>query len=193
MKKQVFLIHGWEGYPENSWFPWLKRSLEQKGFEVITPAMPDPIHPKKSEWVKFLNDLIPNPNQNTFFVGHSMGCRTILRYLEDLPADTKIGGAVFVAGWVNLPIWDGRTEEQVKIVEDWVNPPMDFEKVLKHAKNFMAIYAKDDPYFLPENATVYKDQLNAKLIEKNGFGHFADEDGVKELPEVLEVIIEMSK
>ena len=28
--KRVFIIHGWEGHPENAWFPWLKKELEQK-------------------------------------------------------------------------------------------------------------------------------------------------------------------
>jgi uncharacterized protein len=191
--KRVYLIHGWAGYPENSWFPWLKASLEAKGFEVIVPAMPDPIHPKKSEWVKFIKDLVPDPDKNTFFVGHSMGCRTILRYLEDLTENKKIGGAVFVAGWVNLPVWDGRTEKETKVVEDWVNPPMDFKKVLKHANKFVAIFSKDDPYFLEDNARVYEQQLGAKIIAKNGFGHFSDDVGIKELPDVLDAIIEMSK
>jgi hypothetical protein len=27
--KRVFIIHGWEGYPEEGWFPWLKKELEK--------------------------------------------------------------------------------------------------------------------------------------------------------------------
>ena len=29
--KKVFIIHGWEGYPEEGWFPWLKKELESRG------------------------------------------------------------------------------------------------------------------------------------------------------------------
>lgn len=32
MAKRVFLIHGWEGYPEEGWRPWLKKKL---GAEAI--------------------------------------------------------------------------------------------------------------------------------------------------------------
>jgi predicted alpha/beta hydrolase family esterase len=28
MTERVFIIHGWEGYPEEGWFPWLKKELE---------------------------------------------------------------------------------------------------------------------------------------------------------------------
>ena len=34
MKKRVFIVHGWDGYPEEVWFPWLKKELEAKGFEA---------------------------------------------------------------------------------------------------------------------------------------------------------------
>jgi esterase/lipase len=35
--KKVFIIHGWDGYPEEGWFPWLKKELEKKGFSVFVP------------------------------------------------------------------------------------------------------------------------------------------------------------
>lgn len=35
--KKAILIHGWEGYPEEGWRPWLKGELEKHGFEVIIP------------------------------------------------------------------------------------------------------------------------------------------------------------
>ena len=28
--QRVFIIHGWDGYPEEGWFPWLKKELEAK-------------------------------------------------------------------------------------------------------------------------------------------------------------------
>ena len=28
--KRAFIIHGWDGYPAEGWFPWLKRELEKK-------------------------------------------------------------------------------------------------------------------------------------------------------------------
>jgi hypothetical protein len=49
--KRVILIHGWDGFPNNCWFPWLKKELEDKDFEVIVPAMPNPEHPKVKPWV----------------------------------------------------------------------------------------------------------------------------------------------
>ena len=41
MQKRVVIIHGWGGYPDEGWRPWLKHELETKGFLVLVPAMPD--------------------------------------------------------------------------------------------------------------------------------------------------------
>ena len=43
--KRAFIIHGWDGYPEEGWFPWLKAELEQRGFTVEIPSMPHPAEP----------------------------------------------------------------------------------------------------------------------------------------------------
>lgn len=79
MKKRVFLIHGWEGYPEEGWRLWLKKELEQRGFKVIMPAMPDTATPTMEKWVPFLTQIVGNPDEQTYFIGHSLGCITILR------------------------------------------------------------------------------------------------------------------
>ena len=105
--KRAFLIHGWEGNPGNNWFPWLKKSLEENGFQVVAPEMPGTDTPVKAIWLKTLQDLISNPDKDTYLIGHSMGCQAIQRYLETLPDGAVVGGAVLVAGWINDPRWKG--------------------------------------------------------------------------------------
>ncbi|MBU0666612.1 MAG: alpha/beta hydrolase [Nanoarchaeota archaeon] len=90
MTKRVFMVHGWEGYPENHWFPWLKKELETKGFEVFVPAMPDTDHPKMGAWLEHLTKITRAPDKDCYFIGHSLGCITILRYLETLQENQKV-------------------------------------------------------------------------------------------------------
>ena len=82
MQKRVFIIHGWDGYPDEGWFPWLRKELELVGFEIVILSMPNPVAPEIGSWVKCLKDGVGEINENTFFVGHSIGCQTIIRYLE---------------------------------------------------------------------------------------------------------------
>ena len=79
------------------WFPWLKRELEERGFQVFIPHLPDSDKPRIEKWIPALADAVGTADANTYFVGHSMGCQAIARYVETL--DQKIGGAVFVAGF----------------------------------------------------------------------------------------------
>ena len=34
MKKQIYVIHGYGASPDKHWFPWLKRILGNKGYEI---------------------------------------------------------------------------------------------------------------------------------------------------------------
>ena len=95
--KRAIIAHGWDGYPEEGWFPWLKSELEARGFEVLVPQLPEANSPSIYNWVPALAEAVGTPDENTYFVGHSMGCQTIARYLETLPEGAKVGGAVFGA------------------------------------------------------------------------------------------------
>ena len=95
MKKRVIIVHGWDGHPQEAWFPWLESELEKRGFEVQIPSMPNPPKPKIDDWVKHLSKSAKSIDKDTVLVGHSIGCQTILRYLEGLPRDKKIRGPAF--------------------------------------------------------------------------------------------------
>ena len=187
--KNVYIIHGWGGHPEEGWFPWLKKELEEKGFKVFIPAMPDPAEPKIETWVPFLSKLVGTPNLDTFFVGHSIGCQTIIRYLETLPEGVKIGGAVFVAGWYNLRNLE--TEEEKRIAGPWVNTPRNDEKIKRVVNKAVAIFSDNDPFVLPENKESWKEKVGAKIIVEHNKGHFSGDDGIINLPSALQAVLGM--
>ena len=188
--KRVFIIHGWDGYPDEGWFPWLKKELEQKGFQVQIPTMPEPAEPKIEAWVSHLSKIVGDVNENTFFVGHSIGCQTILRYLESVPADKKVGGAIFVAGWFTL--MNLETEEEKEIAKPWLEISIDFEKVKQHTKKFFAIFSDDDEVVPFDNKDMFEKRLDAKTFVEQKKGHFSGSDGVLELPVVLESVLNIS-
>ena len=48
-----------------------------------------------------------------------------------------------------------------------------------------------EPYgFLDDNAKIFREKLNAKIIIEENKGHFTEGDGVKEFPELLREIIQ---
>ena len=189
--KRVFIIHGWEGFPEEGWFPWAKNELEKNGFEVQVPAMPNTDEPKIDEWVPFLEKLIGNPDEETYLVGHSIGCQAILRYLDGLKADAKVGGIVLVAGWLHK-LESLYTEEEIVIAKPWLETPINFENVKSHTKNTIAVFSDDDEFVPLDNVELFKEKLEAKTFVEHAKGHFSQETGIKELPVVLEELLKMS-
>jgi hypothetical protein len=197
MAKRVFIVHGWDGYPEEGWFPWLKKELENKGFEVFVPQMPKPEEPRIYNWVPALAEAVGQADGETYFVGHSMGCQTIVRYLETLPVGVKVGGAVFVSGFFKelTNIGDDEeigAEEAKEVADHWLKTPIDWDKVTNHLDKNVAIFSDDDPYVPASNQTDFKDKLGSEIIVEHAKGHFSGSEGVTELPVVLDSILKIS-
>jgi predicted alpha/beta hydrolase family esterase len=193
MKKRVFIAHGWDGYPEEGWFPWLKRELEAKGFEVIVPQLPEAGSPRIHNWVPKLAEVVSNADENTYFVGHSMGCQTIARYLETLPESVKIGGAVFVAGFFKLLTGLENDPDVRETEKHWLGAPLDFEKVKSHLPKSVAIFSDNDPYVPLDNQDDFRDKLDSEIIVEKNMGHFSGSTGTTELPVVLESVLKIAQ
>ncbi|MCX6714471.1 MAG: alpha/beta fold hydrolase [Candidatus Uhrbacteria bacterium] len=193
MHKRVFMIHGWDGTPEHGWFPWLKLELEKQGFEVIAPQMPEANAPRIYNWVPALSNVVGEADENTYFVGHSMGCQTIVRYLETLPKSIQVGGAVFVAGFLSR-LTNLEDEEEVRgIAKHWLERPLDIEKVKSHLPKSIAIFSDNDEYVPLENQDRFRDELGSQIIIEHAMGHFSGDGGTTELPSALKAVLELTQ
>ncbi|MFA5993280.1 MAG: alpha/beta fold hydrolase [Candidatus Pacearchaeota archaeon] len=194
MAKKVYIIHGWEGSPNEPMHQWLKATLEKKGFEVIAPEMPNPSIPKIDVWVKKINSIVKNPDKDTYFIGHSIGCQTILRYLETLDKNIKLGGIVFIAPWLHLNGIEDEGEESIKIASPWLETPIDFNKVKSHLnKNkIIAIFSDNDQFVPLSDIKLFEKNLNVKTVLEHNKGHFTKDDGVDSnqtaIDELLEIV-----
>ena len=188
MKKKAFIIHGWDGYPEEGWFPWIKIKLQELKYEVHVPLMPHPDEPKIEPWVETLTNLAGTPDHGTIFIGHSIGCQTILRYLEALPDKPKASGVILVAPWLHLSEKALMDENTNTIAAPWIDRPIDFTRVRERASKFVCIFSDDDDWVPLSEADIFKEMLGAKIIIERGKGHFSGEDDITELPVLLDLI-----
>jgi predicted alpha/beta hydrolase family esterase len=140
--KRVIFVHRWSGGPLDDWRPWLKDELEQRGYKVINPEMPDMDTPVIEKWIGKLRDVVGTPDTDTYFIGHSIGCQAILRYLETI--DAPVDGAVFVAGWFDLKNLED--EEVIQTAKPWIETPINASKIEKVLTKSVLIISQDDPY-----------------------------------------------
>ena len=185
--KKIYLVHGWGGSSEDNWFPWLKNEIEGHNVEVIVFNMPNSEHPKIEEWVEHLkeNTSLEDIDEHTFFIGHSIGCQTIMRFLEKLHKNKKVGGCVFVAPWLDLINLE---PEEIKIAHPWTNTSIDFGRILDHCNNFLCFFSDDDSYVHLDESIKFKEELAAKIIIEKNKGHFEEKVQERILEESLKFL-----
>lgn len=181
---RIFIIHGWGGNPDEPHLKWIREQLVGKGYDVIAPAMPNTDEPDIELWTRTLSKLVGSVREDYYFIGHSIGCQTILRFLEK--QDNKAGGAIFIAGWFNLENMESDYEE--RIADPWINTPIDPEKIRKVLPRSTLIISDNDPYGAFDFNIQKFQELDSDIIILPNAGHLTAEFGITEIPQVIEVM-----
>jgi len=186
--KKVFIVHGFQGRPNGAWRPWLMGELSKNDIYACALPMPTPDAPVKSEWVNAINEAVKNPTDEIFLVGHSLGVPAILRYLESLDKDSKIGGVILASGPISLINKDGYEN-----VNKFIDRAFDFEHIKNVCKYFIIIHGDNDPNVPFSDAIELSKRLGGFLISIPHGGHLNGSDGFYKLPEALDSLLKMMK
>lgn len=190
-KSNIFIFHGTEGHPQENWFPWLKRELEVKGYNVIVPQFPSPpvIAAKIAEWFVVLKSYEQYINEETVFVGHSLGGVFTLRVLEKL--DHPVKAAIFVGAPIGVrPILNYDRDNSFSGFD------FDWDAIKSKAKNFVVYQSDDDPYVGLDNGKELAKHLGIELSFIPNAGHFNKRAGYTEFEDLknkLLAILEKDK
>jgi uncharacterized protein len=185
--KRAFIIHRWDGNPKSDWYPWLAKELENREFNVEVPEMINTSEPKIEKWMAQLKKVVGKLDSETYFIGHSIGCQAIMRFLERENYRGKLGKVIFVAGWFKLDNLEN--EDAKRIADPWMSTSIKFTRIRPKLSKITVFLSDNEPYgFVEDNAKMFKDKLNAKVIIEKEKGHFTEDDGIKEMPEILEEI-----
>ena len=182
--KKVYLAHCWDGTSNDGWYPWIEKELKKYDAVVEKFDMPNTSNPTIKEWIGTLSSKVESLDEDTYFLGHSIGCQTIMRFLETKEL-TKIGGILFVAPWLDLLPKAIEDEESYNTAYPWINTPIDFEKIKKFTNNISCIFSDDDYFVSLEQEVKFKEKLNAKTVIVKSKGHISQDDDVYELDEIL--------
>ncbi len=182
--KQCRIIHRWGATPNDDWYQTVGEQLKLQGYQVDIPQMPNTDYPNLEQWVAHLQKLVPNPNENTVLIGHSIGVLTILHYINRLNTQQKVGNIVTVAGWFHLQNLEGPEEE--KLAQSWIEVPLDFDKIKKSTFTIVSLFSDNDPYVPTSEEEHFKDKLGATTFLKHNKGHFT----VKEDAQIIMQLVE---
>ena len=154
-------------------------------YMVFVPGMPDSEAPVIEKWVGHLANIVGTPDKDTYFVGHSIGCQTILRYLDAHrfgPLEA-VGGAVFVAGWFKL---ENLEDDDVKaIAGPWMDERVNANKIRAVLPKSTLIISDNDPYGAFEENKRKFDEFGSKIVVVPKAGHLTADDGFIKAPVIL--------
>ncbi len=178
MKKVIF-IHGYNSLPtspkKRKW-QIIAKTLTDLGVDYSIPALPGGENPHSQEWLEIVDREVKNSDKPVVLVGHSLGTRTALLYLDKY--NQKVDAVILIAAFNN----DYRENRKRKNenYSDFFDYALDIEKIKKLANKFLVLHSKDDDSIPYEQGVQIASELDAELITYEDKGHFSGEERAEE-------------
>ncbi len=189
-KMKILLLHGLSGSSKENWFPWFKEAMEERGYDVLIPDLPDPDNPTLEEWVTALEKLSLKKEDRIFVVAHSLGAPAAIAYIRKnrLPIEKLLlvaptGNEQGEETWRNLEK-AGCSKEGIKKIQTFNKTLASIDEVADLIAQTTMYLSDNDPY-IPLTIEKSYAILNPKVCVFANHGHFNKSAGVTELPDIL--------
>lgn len=165
----VIILHGIQSHSGDHWQRWLAHELEVRKHTVYMPELPNPAHPDRFEWLRYVKELLKKaPTSNLLLIGHSLGVVSALDFIEQ--SDKKVHGLISISGFAADYGADmnGYFMRQKELY---------FSAVNDHLAKAFILYGDNDPYVPQEtleNLAALLD-VTPKIITEGGHLNIASE------------------
>lgn len=191
-KTTVIILHGWGDNTHDLWKEKLKTDLENQGYNVLYPMLPDPNSPDLEKQLASLEPLVSQLDENSIIIGHSLGAMLAQHFLakNQIHIDTLFCIAPVYPDFINDPqpqSWDGY--DQAKSLMQATDGAQNASKIITYLSD-------DDPYVRLDEAKKYYEPLGEIKILKNRdhlSGDPANPRHISEFPELLADILALEK
>lgn len=177
---KIIFIHGYTASSKENWYPNISKELTKLNVDYEIPDLPGGEHPHASEWLEKMHEVISNVDKPIVLVGHSLGTRAILLYLEKYQPKVK---AVFL-----VAAFSNRLENATKYDEgaypDFFEHLIDIEKIKLLVGKFVVMHSKDDE-LVYEGAVEVSNLLGAKLVTFEDRNHMSDPEDAYLILDIL--------
>ncbi|MCE0495211.1 RBBP9/YdeN family alpha/beta hydrolase [Vibrio salinus] len=180
----VYIIHGFMASTEDHWFRWLQNKLRQRNITVKIVNLPDSHSPEPDKWQAALRKEMNILSKNSIFIAHSLGCVTLLKYLQSSLFNDHIGGMILVSGFTEqLP--------SLPQLNSFVTEQIHFKKIISQVPRRIVINSDQDSIVPGHLSRELADNLSARLVTISNGGHFLSEDGYTCFPKLYNLLKKM--
>ncbi len=180
---RILIIHGYASSGPKHWQTWLARECEKAGLETHYPDLPNPYNPDVGEWMAALRAELPDPDERTALVGHSLGCAAIFHLLKQEHVRT-VGDVVLVAPAHARNVAQSRQAYLAPFYQG-----MDYANARKKAGRIDLFVSDEDVWMSMADSKAMARELGARLHVFHDAGHLSINAGYHTFPEVLDVIL----
>lgn len=183
--EKIILIHGYTSSPKRKKYRIISRELEKLGVEHSIPALPGGRHPHSCKWLEIIDQEVKNSSQPVVLVGHSLGTRAVLLYLDKY--EKRVDTVILFAAFNND--YKRNRKRRNGYYADFFDYALDIERIRKLARRFIVVHSKDDDSIDYKQGVEISNNLGAELITYQDMGHFSGWERAEENAKVfLEVI-----
>jgi hypothetical protein len=195
---QFLIIHGSFGYPEENWFPQLKKSLGSLGQIVIAPEFPTdnwdevtqkgPSVPTQKQtldnWlIKFTSvKKMLDPKDKLCIVAHSLGPVFTLHLVQT--HQLSLDAAIFVCPFLEKLNADWQIDHANST---FYKTDFDYDTLRKLIPLSYVLYSDNDPYVNSTYSLDFANKLDSQKIIVTGGGHLSARFGYTKFPLILEL------
>ncbi|MBI2176614.1 alpha/beta hydrolase [Candidatus Woesearchaeota archaeon] len=175
-------IHSTGGNPDECFYPWLRKELEKRGHKAYAPFFPTPLGQTLDNWLREFEPYWQYVNEESVFVGRSIGPAFILRLLEKSKA--KVKAAFLVAGFCS----DLGIHEFRPLIKTFVDKPFKWSRIKANCKKFLVYNADNDLIVSMQKGEELAKNLGTDAIIVENAGHFHFKKFPKMLNDIESVI-----
>jgi len=185
MKKVIF-VHGYTASSQADWYPNISKELDKLGVDYSILDLPGGEYLRKNDWLEIIDKEAQAASKPIILVGHSLGTRAILLYLEQYQPK-NIDTVILIASFNND--WEKHRLRMDEHYDSFFEHAVDVEKVKKLANQFIVMHSKDDPDLKYEWGVEMANDLEAKLITYEDRDHFHMPENYMYVLEVIKTVL----
>ena len=182
----IFVIHSYNGDTAESFAPSIERFAEKNGTDYYFPVFPVRKEASFESWSEVMDQYRSLINEETVIIAHSLGTLFVPRYIAKHQLKIKV--YISVAGYMN---YEGRADLE-EIMKNFYPSENDFAECGKLITYRYSLYSDHDRMNERAKLVRYAELLKSEQIMINGAGHFDPQSGIREIPELNEILIKLT-
>lgn len=166
---KILFIHGYTASSKADFYPALSVLLDKAHIDYAIPDLPGEKYPHAHIWLEKLHESIKNSTKPLIIVGHSLGTRTALLYIEKyLP---KVKHLFLIAAFANRLENAKRRDE---VYSDFFENMVDVTKIKSVVEHSYVLHSNDDHSIPIEQGREIAHELDAEIIVSTDRDHYCE-------------------